>query len=46
MTQRLPVIVLATRNPGKTAEIRELLQGFPVLPREFWAIRRWPMTPG
>lgn len=30
MPQRLPVIVLATRNPGKTAEIRELLQGFPV----------------
>ena len=30
MAQRLPVIVLATRNLGKTAEIRELLQGFPV----------------
>lgn len=30
MPQRLPVIVLATRNLGKTAEIRELLQGFPV----------------
>ena len=24
------VLVLATRNPGKTAEIRALLQGFPV----------------
>jgi XTP/dITP diphosphohydrolase len=30
MPQRLPVIVLATRNLGKTAEIRDLLQGFPV----------------
>jgi XTP/dITP diphosphohydrolase len=30
MAQRLPVIVLATGNPGKTDEIRELLQGFPV----------------
>jgi XTP/dITP diphosphohydrolase len=30
MTQRRPVIVIATRNPGKTAEIRDLLQGFPV----------------
>jgi XTP/dITP diphosphohydrolase len=30
MPQRLPVIVLATRNPGKTAEIRELVAGFPV----------------
>jgi XTP/dITP diphosphohydrolase len=25
-----PIIVLATRNPGKTAEIRSLLAGFPV----------------
>jgi XTP/dITP diphosphohydrolase len=30
MPQRPPVIVLASRNPGKTAEIRDLLQGFPV----------------
>jgi XTP/dITP diphosphohydrolase len=30
MPQRLPIIVLATRNPGKTAEIRELLAGFPI----------------
>jgi len=30
MPQQLPVIVLATRNLGKTAEIRELLKGFPV----------------
>jgi len=30
MVQRRPVIVIATRNPGKTAEMRELLQGFPV----------------
>ena len=30
MAQRRPVIVIATRNPGKTAEIRDLLQGFPV----------------
>ena len=27
---KLPILVMATRNPGKTAEIRELLQGFPV----------------
>jgi XTP/dITP diphosphohydrolase len=27
---KLPILVIATRNPGKTAEIRELLQGFPV----------------
>jgi XTP/dITP diphosphohydrolase len=30
MAQRRPVIVIATRNPGKTAEIRDLLEGFPV----------------
>jgi len=30
MPRRLPIIVLATRNLGKTAEIRELLQGFAV----------------
>ena len=30
MAQRRPVIVIATLNPGKTAEIRDLLQGFPV----------------
>jgi XTP/dITP diphosphohydrolase len=30
MAQRLPVIVIATRNRGKTEEIRDLLQGFPV----------------
>jgi len=30
MAQRRPVIVTATLNPGKTAEIRDLLQGFPV----------------
>lgn len=30
MAQPRPVIVIATRNPGKTAEIRELLGGFPV----------------
>ncbi len=29
-----PVIVLATRNRGKTAEIRDLLQGFPVEVRD------------
>jgi XTP/dITP diphosphohydrolase len=28
--EKLPILVMATRNPGKTAEIRELLQGFPV----------------
>jgi XTP/dITP diphosphohydrolase len=28
--RKLPILVMATRNPGKTAEIRELLQGFPV----------------
>lgn len=28
--RKLPILVLATRNPGKTTEIRELLQGFPV----------------
>jgi len=27
---KLPILVMATRNPGKAAEIRELLQGFPV----------------
>jgi len=30
MPRRPPVIVIATRNVGKTAEIRDLLQGFPV----------------
>ena len=30
MALRRPVIVIATRNPGKTAEIRDLLEGFPV----------------
>ena len=30
MAQRRPVIVIATLNPGKTAEIRDLLQGFPI----------------
>lgn len=30
MTRALPVLVIATRNPGKTAEIRSLLTGFPV----------------
>lgn len=30
MAQRRPVIVIATRNLGKTAEIRDLLEGFPV----------------
>jgi XTP/dITP diphosphohydrolase len=30
MPRRLPVLVLATRNPGKTAEIRSLLSRFPV----------------
>jgi XTP/dITP diphosphohydrolase len=28
MLRRKPVLVIATRNPGKTSEIRELLQGF------------------
>lgn len=27
---RRPMMVIATRNPGKTAEIRDLLDGFPV----------------
>nr|MCU0540327.1 Non-canonical purine NTP pyrophosphatase [Desulfobacterales bacterium] len=27
---RRPILVIATRNPGKTAEIRDLLDGFPV----------------
>ncbi|HEX5682080.1 MAG TPA: non-canonical purine NTP pyrophosphatase, partial [Desulfobacterales bacterium] len=27
---KLPILVMATRNSGKTAEIRELLQRFPV----------------
>lgn len=30
MPPRRPVIVIATRNPGKTAEIRDLLDGFPI----------------
>jgi XTP/dITP diphosphohydrolase len=30
MPRRLPVIVIATRNLGKTVEIRDLLRGFPV----------------
>jgi XTP/dITP diphosphohydrolase len=30
MAPQKPVLVMATRNPGKTAEIRGLLQGFPV----------------
>ena len=30
MTRSYPVMVIATRNPGKTAEIRCLLEGFPV----------------
>jgi XTP/dITP diphosphohydrolase len=30
MARNCPVIVIATRNPGKTAEIRGLLEGFPV----------------
>ena len=30
MTRSYPVMVIATRNPGKTAEIRSLLEGFPV----------------
>jgi XTP/dITP diphosphohydrolase len=30
MTRTPPVLVIATRNPGKTAEIRDLLQGFPL----------------
>jgi XTP/dITP diphosphohydrolase len=29
-TRRPPILVIATRNPGKTAEIRDLLDGFPV----------------
>jgi XTP/dITP diphosphohydrolase len=29
-TPPLPILVIATRNPGKTAEIRELLDGFAV----------------
>jgi XTP/dITP diphosphohydrolase len=30
MGRQKPVLVIATRNPGKTAEIRDLLQGFAV----------------
>ena len=30
MTSQKPILVIATRNPGKTAEIRDLLQGFAV----------------
>ena len=30
MARQKPVLVIATRNPGKTAEIRDLLQGFAV----------------
>jgi XTP/dITP diphosphohydrolase len=30
MPRNYPVLVIATRNPGKTAEIRGLLEGFPV----------------
>jgi XTP/dITP diphosphohydrolase len=30
MAPQKPVLVIATRNAGKTAEIRDLLQGFPV----------------
>jgi XTP/dITP diphosphohydrolase len=30
MSRNYPVIVIATRNPGKTKEIRGLLEGFPV----------------
>ena len=30
MARQKPVLVIATRNPGKTAEIRDLLQGFTV----------------
>jgi XTP/dITP diphosphohydrolase len=30
MARIRPVLVIATRNPGKTAEIREMLKGFPV----------------
>lgn len=30
MAQRRPVLVIATLNPGKTAEIRDLLEGFPI----------------
>jgi XTP/dITP diphosphohydrolase len=34
MASQKPVLVIATRNQGKTAEIRELLQGFPVEVRD------------
>lgn len=30
MVSKKPVLVIATRNPGKTTEIRDLLQGFPM----------------
>jgi XTP/dITP diphosphohydrolase len=30
MGRRLPILVIATRNAGKTAEIRDRLQGYPV----------------
>lgn len=30
MTRNYPMMVIATRNPGKTAEIRDLLKGFPI----------------
>jgi len=30
MVSNKPVLVMATRNPGKTAEIRDLLQAFPM----------------
>ena len=37
MARTLPILILATRNPGKTAEIRSLLAGFPVEVRDLSA---------
>ncbi len=34
MSPRRPLLVVATRNPGKTRELRELLAGFPVEVRD------------
>ncbi|HWR92185.1 MAG TPA: XTP/dITP diphosphatase, partial [Desulfobacterales bacterium] len=34
MVSKKPVLVIATRNRGKTAEIRDLLQGFPMEVRD------------
>jgi XTP/dITP diphosphohydrolase len=37
MARTPPILILATRNPGKTAEIRSLLSGYPVEVRDLSA---------